>query len=399
MSHLSRSDPDLPGYPPTFSLTVGGPWYRFCLKVSLARPPLRLLPRRLLFVVLVCWPPLLCLTALAGRLTSNAAEPFLLDPEVQARLLLALPLLIASEVWVHVRLSWIVGQFTARGIIAPPDRLRYDRILAAAARLRDSWLVELVLFLLALTLGHWLWRQWLTFPISSWYATVSGSAQHLSAAGVYYAFVSLAVLRFELYRWYFRLFVWYRLLWQIKSLPLRLNLYHPDRLGGLGFLANSLPAFAPVFAAQSIAIAAYIYARILYADQRLPAYTTDIAIVLLLFALLTVCPLGFFVHHLERAGRKARFEFGALASHYVDDFRRKWVEPGSPSDGLLGTPDLQSLADLANTYSVISLMRVVPVTPYALSTLAWAIAIPFLPLVLTMIPMHEVLQRFVKMVF
>jgi hypothetical protein len=110
------------------------------------------------------------------------------------------------------------------------------------------------------------------YNVSSWYAVNAGAGPHLTAAGFYYAFISLTIFRFIMCRWYFRLFVWYRFLWQVRALPLHLNLYHPDGAGGLGFLSGSLPAFAPVFAAQTAVLSAFIFSRILYAGQKLPAF-------------------------------------------------------------------------------------------------------------------------------
>ena len=82
---------------------------------------------------------------------------------------------------------------------------------------------------------------------------------HLTAAGYWYAFVSLPIFRFILYRWYYRLFIWYRFLWQVRGMPLHFNLYHPDRVGGLGFLAASVQIFAPILVAQTMALAGIIY--------------------------------------------------------------------------------------------------------------------------------------------
>jgi hypothetical protein len=55
------------------------------------------------------------------------------------------------------------------------------------------------------------------------------------------------------------------------------------------------------------------------------------------------------------------YQYGILASRYVDDFRRKWIqEHGAEDDALLGTSDIQSLADLGNAYDVASEMRLLP---------------------------------------
>lgn len=383
---------------PDFSLVLGGPLYQLYLRTRLALPPLQLVVRRVLWISLICWLPLLLLAALAGQLTTGVTDPFLRDPEVHTRFLVALPLLILSEVFVHKRMRTTVAQFQSHGIIAGQDQPRFEGIIASAMRLRNSVTVEVVLLILASTLGYWLWRQKISLNVSSWYAVNAGVGRHLTAAGSYYALISLTIFRFILFRWYFRLFVWYRFLWQVRALPLHLNLYHPDRAAGLGFLSGSLPAFAPVFAAQTAVLSAFIFERILYAGQRLPDFKAEIAVAMVFYILVVVCPLGFFVLQLDEAGRKAKREFGALASRYVDDFRNKWVQGGvRPGDPLLGTPDIQSLSDLAHSYSVVKDIRVLPVSKQNLLHLVTIIAAPLVPLTLTMFPLVEVIKRLLKL--
>src|SRR5262249_7427672 len=149
-----------------------------------------------------------------------------------------------------------------RKMIAPEDRARFDEIVASAMRLRNSVLFEVLLLIFVFTVGNWVWRQGISLSISTWYSAQEGAQRSLTPAGYWYVFVSLPIFRFIMYRWYFRLFIWYRFLWQVRRLPLRLNLYHPDRVGGLGFLTASLPGFAPVLLAQTIALSGVILERI-----------------------------------------------------------------------------------------------------------------------------------------
>jgi hypothetical protein len=383
---------------PDFSLVLGGPLYQLYLRTGLARPPLQLVARRVLAISLICWIPLLLLATLAGQLTTGV-DPFLLDPEVHTRFLIALPLLIISEVTVHKRIRTIVSQFRAHAMVALQDEPRFERLIASAMRLCNSAMVEFVLLILVSTLGYWLWRQKLSLNVSSWYAVNDVAGLHLTTAGSYYALVSLTIFRFILCRWYFRLFVWYRFLWQVRALPLRLNLYHPDRAAGLGFLSGSLPAFAPVFAAQTAVLSAFIFSRILYAGQRLPTFKADIAVSLAFDILVIVFPLGFFAGQLDEARHTAKRELSALASRYVDDFRNKWVLAGvRAEDHLLGTPDIRTLDSLANSYSLVKEIRLVPMSKQNLVRLLTIIALPLVPLLLTMFPLSEVIKRLLKLI-
>jgi hypothetical protein len=112
-----------------------------------------------------------------------------------------------------------------------------------------------------------------------------------------------------------------------------------------------------------------------------------------------VFPLGFFVVQLNEARRTAKREFGTLASCYVNDFRQKWIGDVRGEDPLLGTADIQSLADLANSYATIKDIRLLPMSRQDLLRLVGIIAFPFLPLVLTMFSLEEVIKRLFKLVF
>jgi hypothetical protein len=210
----------------------------------------------------------------------------------------------------------------------------------------------------------------------------------------------LPILRFILLRWYFRLFVWYRFLWHVRSLPLHLNLFHPDRAGGLGFLSGSVLAFAPVLVAQTVILAGFIGDRIWHAGAHLPSFELEMLAAVVFLVLIVLAPLSFFVVRLEKAQQLARRDYGILASHYVNDFHRKWIEKhGAPFEPLLGTQDLQSLSDLGNAYDVVSGMRLLPFDKRTVLQLAVLVVLPLLPLVLTMAPLHDVLERLVRLVF
>jgi hypothetical protein len=73
---------------------------------------------------------------------------------------------------------------------------------------------------------------------------------------------------------------------------------------------------------------------------------------------------------------------------------------GAPEIGeLLGSGDIQSLADLGNSYSVVGDMRIVPFGMKDIMRLAAAAAAPLLPLTLTIFSLEELLTRLLKTVF
>jgi hypothetical protein len=96
----------------------------------------------------------------------------------------------------------------------------------------------------------------------------------------------------------------------------------------------------------------------------------------------------------------AGLEFGILSSHYVDDFRRKWVQHGSSeTEPLLGTSDLQSLADLGNSFKTVSEIRLVPFGKDAVIRVGLFLILPLVPLTLTIVPFRQIVELLIKLAF
>ncbi|HEY1418603.1 MAG TPA: hypothetical protein VGF41_11895, partial [Myxococcaceae bacterium] len=234
-----------------FSLVLGGPLYQAFRRAHLSGPALQLLSRRLWVIVGVAWLPLLVLSTAAGQAVGPPGTlAFFHDIEAQVRFLVALPVLIAAELVVHVRTRNVVRQFIDREIVPPAEVPRFDAALASALRLRNSVALELGLVVLAATVGHWLWRSTIAYGAPSWYAAPAGGQMRLTAAGLWFAAVSLPITQFILARWYLRLLIWFRFLWQVSRMNLHLVPTHPDRAAGLSFLGKSTYAFGPLLFAQ-----------------------------------------------------------------------------------------------------------------------------------------------------
>lgn len=379
-----------------FSLVLGGPLYQLFLRSGLTKPPLDLLRRRVLALPLLTWLPLLVLSALQGQALAGAGLSFLRDMEAQARFLLALPLLIVAEVVVHRRLAPALRLFVEKGIVRPGDRSRFEAIAASTTRLRNSVAVEVVLIAFVLSAGHYLWREQIASRADTWYAMQTPQGLTWSLAGRCYAWFSLPIFQFILIRWYYRILLWGQFLWRVSRLDLDLRPAHPDRAGGLGFLGASTFAFAPLLLGQSAIVSAMIAGRILHEGAQLPAFKYELAGALVLALLQALGPLLVFVPALLAAKRRGLHEYGLLADRYVREFDRKWLHGGAaPGEALVGAPDIQSLADLQNSFAVVSEMRAVPFGRQTILQLLVVTALPMLPLALTMFPLDELIRRVV----
>jgi hypothetical protein len=82
-------------------------------------------------------------------------------------------------------------------------------------------------------------------------------------------------------------------------------------------------------------------------------------------------------------------------TRYVTEFEARWTGANVPAgEPLLGTPDIQSLADLANAIGVVKGMRWITVSPRLLTQLTLAALAPLAPLLLFQYPITELAQKF-----
>jgi hypothetical protein len=83
-----------------------------------------------------------------------------------------------------------------------------------------------------------------------------------------------------------------------------------------------------------------------------------------------------------------------LAARYVREFETKWLDQAPRDEPLLGTADIQSLADLANATSVVKGMRWITIGPRLLGMMAIALVAPLTPLLLFRYPIADLAQKF-----
>jgi hypothetical protein len=402
MNNDLKPDERLPTEPEDFSLVLGGPLFQLWQRSHMAGDGLQLLHRRVIVLATIAWLPLLVLSVVEGHAWgSSVALPFVRDIEVHARLLLAMPLLIFAELTVHQRFRSVVRQFIDRGLVPPAGRARFDAAIAAAMRLRNSITAEVAMLAFVYVVGvAYIWRTQVAVDASSWYGVALDGKLQPSLAGWWLGCVSLPVFQFLLLRWYFRLFIWARFLWQVARIELTLIPTHPDRCGGLGFLAAVGHALSPVFVAQGVMLAGVIANKIFYTGAKLPDFKMHIAALVVITLLALLGPLFAFAPVLAGVRRTGLREYGTLAQGYVRSFDHKWLRGGAPPDEpLIGSADIQSLADLNNSFEVVTSMRFAPITFQAILQLAVMTVLPFAPLLLTMFSAEELLTELVKTLF
>ena len=362
--------------PGDFSLVLGGPLYQLWRRSRLAGDTLQLLNRRIVVLTVLTWVPLLALSVAQGHAWGGSvALPFLYDIELHA-------------------------QFLQRGLIPDSELAKFREAVSSAMRLRNAIWVEALLIAVVYVVGVGIVWRTQALEVAGWPGSPVGGIWRPSLAGWWLGLVSLPVFQFLWLRWYFRIFIWARFLWQVSRIELRLMPMHPDRCGGLGFLAGISQVFAPVLLAQGAVLAGMIANRIFYAGATLPAFKVELIGLVAVMVFAVLGPLLVFSPQLAAAKRTGLREHGILAQRYVQEYDRKWLRGGAPPDEpLVGSADIQSLADLGNSFEVVKEMRWVPFTMSTVFQLGVTTLTPVLPLMLTMISLEELLTRFLKIVF
>lgn len=394
----TRMQQDLPN--PNFSLMAGGALYQLMVRLKLLHPPLQWVNRRIVVMSAIAWLPLLVLATIDGRLLPGKGYvPFLYDIEAHVRLLIALPLLFAAELPVHRRLRNAIRQFIQRNLVPSEERPKFDAAVASAMRLRNSIFLEGVLAILALTAGHYLWRSQIAFEGSSWYATSDGSALHLTLPGFWYGFVAIPMFQFVGFRWYLRVAIWFRLLWQVSRLRLNLIAIHADRAAGLSFIGNSSYAFSLLLLAHGALLSGWIADRIFHGSSSLVDFQVEAIVLIGCVVALILAPLTVFTPPLLAARRRGRGQYGVLVAQHAQAFDQKWIHGRRPSDEpMLGSPDMGSLADLSSGYEIVQGMRWVPFGLQVPINLALIMALPLLPLVFTVLPLGALIMKAIKII-
>jgi hypothetical protein len=382
-----------------FSLLQGGPLYRFQRMIGMERPNRRQSIQRACLAVALTWLPLLILAAVQGEAYSGTVIPLLRDYATDVRYLIALPVLIASEAIVDEKLSRAVRYFVTSGLVDRSELPLYEATLIRASRLRDSWLPTVVLILLAFV-PSLLFRgtELLDYKTSTWHTVTLPSGRILSLAGWWFATISVPIYRFLMYRWTWVIFMWAIFLRHVAKLRLNCVATHPDRAAGLGFLIETQRGFRLIAFAASAIVAGGLANQVAYQGRTLADLTFLMIGAVLIILGVMLAPLLVLAPRLHEFRRQALADYGALATTYVHDFDSKWIRGAARlSEPLLGTADLQSLADLSNSFDVVRETKYILITKDIVKELGLPILVPLVVLLLLATPTDKLVHAILKL--
>jgi len=373
-----------------FSLVEGGPLYRIGRWAG-AAPGNRGLVQMGFALAAIAWIPLFVLNAIHDGAGSTVSFTWSLG--THTRFLVAIPLFFAAEATFGLRGREALEHLVASRLVPPAEARSFERILAGAMRCRDSLLVEVAL--VAVTIGLILSgvRGDLPVDASHWRMAPEGASSRFTPAGWWYAVVSLPVFQFLVWRWCWRLLIWWILLWRIARLNLKLVPTHPDLAGGLGGLGVAHTDLMPLsFGVSAMLVASYAE-DVMFSGVKLESLVLPLTGIVLGMTALVLMPLAFFAPRLLGTKQRGLLDYSVLAATYTEDFDTKWLRGARPEEPLLGAADVQSLADLANSFEVIRSMRLVPFALYQVVLLAGATAAPILPLLLAVFRLDELILQ------
>ena len=384
---------------PDFSIVAGGPFHRLLRSLRLVDEQSDAVNGvAILALPLLLWVPLLVFSIASGQAVNGTTPlPFFSDFAVHIRFLLALPLLLIAEVVTEQRMRPLLARLFQRNLVPAESFPALRAATKSLERWRDSIVPEVLLVVFVYGFGIlFIWRQLVAVEIGTWYQTASTQGSVLSWAGIWYAYVSLPVFQFILCRWYFRLVLWARFLWQVSMIRLDLLPAHPDRMGGLGFIMETLSGFLVLAAAHGTLLAAHLSTRVILLRASLMEYKTEIAAMIVFVLFITLGPLIVFGRQLRRTKRVGMDRYGVLAADYVAQFNAKWLRGNAPQEGFMGSADIQSLADLGNSYGLVSAMRTVPITMEVVGRIVVAKLLPVAPLLLTAMPIDQIVKKLIS---
>lgn len=379
-----------------FSIVVGGPIYDFLARSRWVQQRLPNILRRVAVLVAITWLPLLLLSLREGvAFGQRVRVPFLYDFSAYGRFLVALPLLILAEIIIEPGIRMVVAEFVKGSIVPAEELQQFDSILQSAQHWRDSAFPEIVLLVLAFFPLFLFQREWAPGVISSWHTTGHG----LTSAGWLFALFSAPMLRFITYRWVFRYLLWSTLLWRIGRLRLVLMPTHPDHAAGLLFLAVAQRRFGILFCAFGAVFAGRVANNIVF--ERIPLSSVESLMggFIVLAVIIALLPLVLVAPTLRIIRNKGLVEYGRLARTYTESFDRKWVHgSGGSSEPILGTGDIQSLADMGNSFELVQAMMIAPITKRLVLQIAAQAALPLVPVIILGTSTSQLVRAIVRMI-
>ena len=383
-----------------FSLVQGGLIYRAQVATNMAMPDRAGVAKRALLSILITWVPLLILSLIQGRaFGSHVRIPFLYDIAAGIRFLIGLPLLIIAEVLIDPRINHAVRHFVRSGLVTTEELPAFEQAILRMNKLRDGVIPSILILVVAFTPSFWYREtELISGHASTWHTIVSPAGESLSLAGWWFGLISLPLFRVLMFRWVWMILLWAFFLRKVTKTELRCVATHPDRCAGLGFLIHAQLFFGFIAFTASIVVTGSFGNAIAYEGATVNSLKFLMIAFCVFIIVLISAPLLVVTPKLAKIKRRGMVRYGTLGNAYVQAFDDKWIEGLSGErEPLLGNSDIQSLADLANSFSVVSEMKVILIDKKILIGLAIPVVLPLVPLLIMATPADQLISTVMKL--
>ena len=364
------------------------------------RPPLGLSWRTPIWrstttTVLVAWVPVVVLSALESLWNGSPLRASaLFDPAALGRYLVAAPAFASAGKIALPQLAAVVREFRSAGLIPKRHATRYDALVASTRTVLLSRWTDAAMLCAAYGLTFATSSQLYPPATSSWVTPdIGGAVGRLSLAGWWRLLVSQPLFYTLFAMWLLRLALWTRFLWRTTRMDLHLIAAHPDLLGGLRFVLVPMRGFTILAFAIGAIAAGSVAASVLTGSASLYSFRYLIVAQVLGVLVLLAGPALLLTGPLVRLQDAGTFHYGGFASNVGHAFERRWFDAGRPSDvDALSAPDFSSTTDLYQIVSNVRQINPFVVDPRNLLVLTAATLLPYVPVLLAVMPLDEILE-------
>lgn len=346
------------------------------------------------------WLPLAILAAIEGTLYSGVELPLLKDVAMNARLLLALPMLIAIRNIIDIKTTAVIKYFTESLLDAEGRERMMTITLPRIRKLACSSLTELILMLIVISFMLGLMKSGVYSGLQSgsttWKFIGMADGNVISLAGKWAVFVSIPFFQFLLLQWIWRYLMWMLLMFRFAKAPLKLLPTHADRAGGLGIIILAQRTFNTIFIACSIVIASQLMVFISRHSESISTVRIEVIGFVIFCLMLLILPLVFFAAKLVRTKQLGLLHLSKLSVELSSTFEKEWLNDIPLEKRIEDQHVDPSMAfDYASMYDSLQQLRVIPITLRDIISLAVMLLAPFIPILFIYYSAAEVMQKLV----
>ena len=377
-----------------FSLSEGGPFHDAMVKMRLQNKQLKLA----VLGLCLTWLPLIVICTIEGTLYSNTQLSFLKDVGMQARVLVALPMLIMIKFVIDSKVT-AVAKYLAGALMTPEEGQEIlNTAFRRAKKMTGSAFTEIILLLIVLgaTISFARGGAYaaLGSGTTSWMMHTENGRQMLSGAGYWAIFISIPLFQFFLLRWLWRYIVWMLLLFRLSKSKLNLLPTHADGAGGLGVIMLAQRSFNLIFVAGSVVLSGQLIEQLIQNPNSYNSIRSIVIAYIVTCIVFILSPLLFFMGKLFKTKNDGLLRLSHLGASMSRKFESEWINDLSINRRMeqqKGDPSM--LYDYSGIYGQLQKLRPVPITLGDIIGLALTLFAPFIPILFIHFSVGELLQK------